>query len=381
MQRIVAACVFCLGLTTIAQAGPTDIYEGPAYRNVFDVKFRVVNVGEEALRSDGLNGAKPTEATAGASDGSAAGDGAGAGTQVSSSQDTKWLGFWMPAQDYSEVEAWLGRRIWVAHFHLAFGRRGFAQALGERQKVWLESYTRLAPHAQLAVILDIFPLNDKNPRFAEIDAGDWDEELRQVARRIIDAGHEDAILRLWHEPEVAVKNNSPIGPTWCDDPAFVPAWRHVHDLFEAEPGAEFVWQYSVNGPAGKQLTAADGTLWIEKCYPGPEYVDQVSVGAYHRMGPTPEISWQESIGKLEFGRDWAFEQGHKFSVAEWGLWSSACRWEGQDDDPSFIQGSHDFFAAIPEEKRGYMLYFNAMKCVDIAQYPESEALFEKLFGG
>ena len=381
MRHIVALCIFCLGGIATAQAEPKDTGDIREDRSVLDLRSSAVESGQKILLSSSAGGANSSNNSENALDGKVAEKLAGAEKRASSSGNTDWLGFWENAYDFADVEAWLGRPIRVAHFMLAFGKGGFRQGLAQDQKRWLSDFSKLVPHAQLALLLDIFPRADQNPRFAEVAAGDWDEELRQVARRIIDTGHEDAIIRLWHEPEVAVKNRAPIGPTWCDDPAFLPAWRHVHDLFNAEEGANFIWQYSVNGPAGRQARAEDGTLWIEKCYPGKDYVDQVSVGAYHRMGPTEDISWQISVSKLEFGRDWAFKRGHKFSVAEWGLWSSECRWEGQDDDPNFIRQSHDFFAAIPEAKRGYMLYFNSMDCVDIARYPESEAMFEKLFGG
>lgn len=358
--RGIAFSLFCLSAANSVQAAPGDAAAGIGRADVLETQ-----VG--ALEGEGTGASEDGPAPSGNSD---------------------WLGFWANAYEYDEMEAWLGRPVRVAHFKLPFGKNGFAQALDRRQKKWLEDFTSLVPHAQLTVILDIFPTRGRDPRFAEIAAGRWDDELRQVARRFIDTGHEDAILRLWHEPEVADKNNGPIGPTWCDDPAYVPAWQRVHGLFEAEAGAAFVWQYSVNGPAGARKRAADGTLWIEKCYPGKAYVDQVSVGAYHRMGTTPDVSWKRSLSKMVFVRDWAFASGHKFSMAEWGLWDSngdapVCRRfaNGQGDEPSFIENTYDFFSAIPEERRGYLLYFNRMACTNLENLPRSRAKFKELFGG
>ena len=72
-----------------------------------------------------------------------------------------------------------------------------------------------------------------------------DTELRQMARMFIDTGHEDAIMRLWHEPEIPFKN-------WCEQPFYHEAWQHVHDVFMSEFGADFIWQYSLDGPASGQ---------------------------------------------------------------------------------------------------------------------------------
>ena len=85
----------------------------------------------------------------------------------------------------------------------------------------------------------------RNPRFAEIAAGTWDTELRAMADRLIETGHANAILRLWHEPDLPNRQ-------WCEDPDYIAAWQRVHDLFMAQPGAGFIWQYSLDGPAGWQ---------------------------------------------------------------------------------------------------------------------------------
>ena len=372
MLRIVAFCVLGLIVTTVAHARPSDKDFRQIQERLNQLEARVGDLESESTAPpEPPQDPEPPQ-----------------NEDPPLSDNTDWLGFWANAYEYEDMEAWLGRPVYVGHFMLAFGHNGFQQALDDRQRKWLEDFTTLVPHVQLSFILDIFPERGKDPQFAAIAAGDWDAELRAVARTIIDTGHEDAILRLWHEPEVANKNNGPIGPTWCDDPAYIPAWRRVHDIFEAEAGGSFTWQYSVNGPAGAQRTDADGTLWIDLCYPGAAYVDQVSNGAYDRAGRDPETSWQRSLAKLVFVRDWAIAHGHQFSLAEWGLWDSTVdtpvcgRFQnGQGDNPSFIQRSHDFFAAIPEDWRGYMLYFNRMDCVNIHQFPESEALFEELFGG
>ena len=381
MLRVVAFCVLCLSTAATAYGERRDIEQTPGHSDALEARITTPEGESTALPYERTDRSHNSGGSAQEVVGAIAENIGAPDAGLPPSHGTEWLGFWANAYEYADLEAWLGRPVRIAHFKLPFGHNGFAQALDEKQKKWLEDFTTLVPHAQLTFILDIFPTRGNDPRFSEVAIGRWDLELRQVARRIIDSGHEDAILRLWHEPEVAVKNHAPIGPTWCDDPAFIPAWRRVHDLFEAEAGAAFSWQYSVNGPAGSQKRSADGAFWIDKCYPGNAYVDQVSVGAYHRVSRTPSLSWRQSLNKLEFVRDWAFARGHIFSVAEWGLWSSDCRWSGHDDDPSFIQRSYDFFATIPAEKRGYMLYFNRMECVDLKRFPESRALFAKLFGG
>ena len=379
MLRNVAFCVFFLAATTVAYAQSSDQVIDEILWHMDDLEARVSALEAELIvplsdNTDTLDSSESSDEWADDafewSVSTLEPDAA-----VSPSHNTDWLGFMIGSAGWADLEAWLARPIWVAHTKLAFGKRGFNQALNDRQKAKLEAYTTLAPHVQLSLILNLYPRSKPNgPEFSAIIAGQWDVELRHVARRLIDTGQEDAILRLWHEPEIKSKS-------WCEDPDYVAAWQYVHDIFMSELGAAFEWQYSVNNPAARQQRSSDGTLWIDKCYPGAAYVDQLSVGTYDRSGGVADVSWQNTLAKLVFIRDWALARGHRFSVAEWGLWHPDCKHSGQGDNPSLIQRSHDFFAAVPEGSRGYMLYFNRDACANLDQFPESRALFKELFGG
>lgn len=255
----------------------------------------------------------------------------------------------------ADLEAWLGRSIEVIHKHLVFNG-GFSQALGDGQRDGLISRATKWPDSQVAIIMDLYPVTRDEPRFCEVASGDWDAELRAVAQMIVGTGHEDAIIRLWHEMDLGWRD-------WFKSDCWVDAWRRVHDQMMSIEGAAFVWQYNPDGGAWRAA--------FEQGWPGDAYVDDVAVSCYDKTSN----GFASCASRLIFAREWAIARGLTLSWAEWGLWSS-----GGGDNPQFIQDSYDFFSMIPEVNRGYMLMFNRHEKVNIDQFPESKALFRELFG-
>lgn len=56
--------------------------------------------------------------------------------------------------------------------------------------------------------------------------------------------------------------------------SFVPAWKHVHDLFAAAGATNVMWTWSPNVPWG-------GNTTLSSVYPGDSYVDAVALDGYN----------------------------------------------------------------------------------------------------
>ena len=103
--------------------------------------------------------------------------------------------------------------------------------------------------------------------------GRHDDDFRLVADYLVNAGFEDAIIRLGHEFD---SDWAPYSARDNSD-AYIAAFRHVHDVLTAEsPAFLFDWTSMVpyfveHGPAA---------------YPGDDVVDVIGIDAYWRA-PSP----------------------------------------------------------------------------------------------
>lgn len=205
---------------------------------------------------------------------------------------------------------------------------------------------------------------------ANLDAvtrGDHDDAYRRVARRLVEAGYEDAIVRLGHEFNGAWAPWS----SRTNEDHFIAAWRHVHDVLSEEaPGLRFEW--TALRPAWFE--------WGEAAYPGDDYVDIVGLDLYWRIQPRDElwdpVEWERQF--LKVMRDHhSFAVLHDKPVAypEWGLQGG--------DAPQFIEAMHEWLGNLPEAGPGRLLYhsyFDSGNAYALDQYPRSAATYQDLFG-
>lgn len=262
---------------------------------------------------------------------------------------------------------------------------GWEAALGRDIKFWHRKVSQVswAAAARSAAgrssdptsrtITNIFDIGAIAPN-SQIAAGTWDTEITTVFQNFIDAGHGHSYIRLNHEADQSNKAYTFLNGKHTD---YIAAWQRVHGIAMGLTGAEFKWQYGINGPAGAQGTQG-GTLMIEIGYPGDPYVDSVAVGNYNR---NQYQQFSEVLIKLNFVKDFAVSHGKKFDIPEWGLRGPTAG--GLGDNPSFIQDTFDWFSTLPDETRGYCLYFNAAgnatDGADLNLWPNSKALFTSLF--
>jgi cellulose synthase/poly-beta-1,6-N-acetylglucosamine synthase-like glycosyltransferase len=116
---------------------------------------------------------------------------------------------------------------------------------------------------------------DRRGRLQLIAAGRYDAYIRSFARAVARYGR-PLLLRFAHEMNggwypwsVHENGNTPA--------AYVAAWRHVHDVFEAEGATNVRWVWAVNSFAGLSAGARD----VAPYYPGARYVDWVSTTGFN----------------------------------------------------------------------------------------------------
>lgn len=198
-----------------------------------------------------------------------------------------------------------------------------------------------------------------------VSSGQYDPQFRQVARYLIDAGFDDAILRLGHEfdgtwePYTARENEA----------AYIAAYRHVHDVFAKESsGFRFEWtsmraHFSNYGPPA---------------YPGDQYVDIVGLDIYYRgSAPITDLVWQRQYASvLTAHRDFAAARGKPVSYSEWG--------RGMADHSKYIDLMHGWLSSLADEGPGglvYHSYFNEkVDDYDLEKMPTVQARYIALFG-
>jgi hypothetical protein len=197
-------------------------------------------------------------------------------------------------------------------------------------------------------------------------SGEHDDAYRRVARRLVEAGYGDAVIRLGHEFNGAWAPWSAVGV----EQAFIAAWQHVHGVFRAE-SADF--QFDWTGMRARwQQTAPPA-------YPGDDYVDYVGMDLYWRAKGSDK--WDEGRWQRDFAvnlvaqRDFAIQHGKQTSYPEWGLLGG--------DVPEFIDAMHAWLGSLPAEGPGsvaYHAYFDGGGDHALDRYPNAEERFLRLFG-
>lgn len=183
-------------------------------------------------------------------------------------------------------------------------------------------------------------------------AGEHDDDFRTVARYLVDAGYEDAVIRLGHEFDGDWAPYSARGNV--DD--YIAAYRHVRDVLKAEsPGFRFDWTSMVPYFEEYGIDA----------YPGDDVVDIIGLDIYWRE---PESISDEQWGRIESvlqtHLEFAQARGKPVSYPEWG--------RSLADEPRFIELLHGWFSQLPRTGPGrleYQAYFNEVGLLDDEFYP------------
>ena len=304
---------------------------------------------------------------------------------ISSQTGLNFLGFWSNFSSRAlshEAELFGGAQIVCEAINPSMQGGGWPRVLGSTWTAKLEDYNTNTPWKQLEMIFDIHPFATSDPDFLGVANGDWNSELEQTADLLISTGHSDTIIRLWHEMDIAGRPRSFRG---ANRDVGIAAWKQVHGVMNSRFGANFTWQYSLNGPGGNPTPLFDsGERIIDYCYPGDDFVDTISVGCYNRSGCQTQGA---VVGRLNYGADFAIAHGKGHGAAETGLWATDDPFAGGGgDNPDYIQWVYDWAIQRPTTGPGglgaasntYLTYYNNMLQVDItntntgsSQYPNA----------
>lgn len=187
---------------------------------------------------------------------------------------------------------------------------------------------------------------DGSSTFADVVAGQHDEEFRSLARNVVASGRGDAYIRLGWE------FNGNWYPWAANNPAAYKAAfrREVTVLRSVAPGLRIEW----DGNLGYSQVGHDP---MRELYPGDDVVTIVGVDAYdneweHVHDQASWTAFQQGDGGLQRWLDFARRHHKKFAIPEWGLVA-----RGGGDNPYFIQKMHDFLLRNARAI-AYECYFN-----------------------
>ncbi len=132
-------------------------------------------------------------------------------------------------------------------------------------------------------------------RLKNITAGNFDNDIRRWARQLRDFGYPIYFRPMcemngdWVSWGGNANGNSPQD--------YIPAWRHVHDIFVQEGATNVKWVWSPN----RDGSIADAQATFNTYYPGDAYVDFVGINGYNwgTLYNTPSwTSWWQSFEEV-----------------------------------------------------------------------------------
>jgi beta-mannanase len=123
-------------------------------------------------------------------------------------------------------------------------------------------------------------------QLGRILAGDFDPYIHRFARNAA-AVRGPVMIRLMHEMNGrwypwggTVNGNTP--------DQFVPAWRHIHDIFDQEGATNVTWVWAINHDSRPNTFANRYAVY----YPGDKYVDWVALSGFNFGVDQAGSTWQ-----------------------------------------------------------------------------------------
>jgi hypothetical protein len=146
-------------------------------------------------------------------------------------------------------------------------------------------------------------------RLNRITAGNFDNDIRRWARELRDFGYPIYFRPMsemngdWVTWGGTVNGNSPQD--------YIPAWRHIHDIFVQEGANNVMWVWSPN----RDGSTADAQATFNTYYPGNNYVDYIGINGYNwgTLYNTPEWTsiWQSFEEVISYSYDVAAANTNK----------------------------------------------------------------------
>jgi len=207
--------------------------------------------------------------------------------------------------------------------------------------------------------------------------GDYDSHWASFARSMVNAGCEDAIIRIGWE------FNGTFMP-WAaggKESSYVAYWRRIVNTLRSVSGQQFKFDWAP--------LAGDTNANIEAAYPGDAYVDIIGLDFYdlsELIGSTGERRWNEQLTRpfgLNWHRDFAARHGKTMSFPEWGLMVRPKDSLGGGDNPYYIQKMWNWIHSNPVT---YAAYFevdasDGTHRLMTTQFPNASAEYRRLARG
>jgi hypothetical protein len=211
--------------------------------------------------------------------------------------------------------------------------------------------------SKVIVAVGLMPTTHRG-QHAQCARGAFDTYIRGFARGLVNAGAEDAVLRLGWEANRA--NGFPWAATG-DGSSYKACFRRWVSVLRSTPGEQFTIDWNM----GQKGTFP---YHVDRMYPGSDVVSIVGVQWYDRCGPVRnEADWNKAMNKKSrhggpYGVGtwlaYAKSKRKRLSIGEWGIGGPrhVCPTPGIDN-PFFIQRAHKFFRDNARHI-AYEAYFN-----------------------
>jgi hypothetical protein len=206
--------------------------------------------------------------------------------------------------------------------------------------------------------------------------GAYDAHFQELARVLIRAGHEDAVLRVGWEfdgdwyPWSASR----------DPQAFAPYYRRIVQTMRAVPGGRFRFAWNFN--LGENKSKPD------RFYPGDDVVDLIAADVYNQSWRAEDADpavRRRNRHAQPYGLDWlagfARAHGKPIAIPEWG---TGVRPDGHGfgDDPEFVADMASWMSEQGVVLHGYWDYPAGDYDAELSKgrYPRAAAVLRSRFG-
>jgi hypothetical protein len=283
------------------------------------------------------------------------------------------------------------------------GQGGWAQVEGPS---WLlgtlcKGFLQGGSGRQVSLQLAMMP-KDMGITLAQIASGTYDANYRRLANNLAANGLLGIELRLGHEMDGRwYPWGAPSGSGL--EANYVAAWRRIVTVMrEAQPTNKWKWVWN---PTGDNWPLSAGATYLEKLWPGDQYVDQVGVDTYDKSFGTGQVYypagsdrltrqkevWAKLHQRLIILRDFAKAHGKPMQFPEWALvqYNSTGKHAGYGggDNPYFIEQMYKFIMD-PANNVVMHSYFDVVNtsgddhriAPSDSVFPQAQAKFKQLFG-
>jgi hypothetical protein len=223
--------------------------------------------------------------------------------------------------------------------------------------------------------------------FAQAAAGAYNQYFVTLAKNLIAAGLDHAILRLAWEPDGNWYRWSITNEQQAKQ--YAEAWRQIVGAIQRVPGQHFGFDWCLN--------MVPVTAWSpEDAYPGDAYVTEIGEDVYdfNQRGvnnQAPADRWNYLVNHpygLAWQASFAAAHGKPISFPEWGLVArpAAPQLVGGDDS-MFVQNMHDWFMSHNTAVEAYFnsdtlaagLFYGINTSFSATNFPKARLLYQKLF--